>query len=101
MIDVQCVVEAKALLGEGTCWDPRAQCLWWLDIYAQRIHRYEPATGRTQTFSTPQRPGCLAVRDRGGLILAMGDGFHFFNPLSRAFQRIVDAEADFPDTRMN
>jgi len=101
MIDIRCVVEAQALLGEGTCWDGAAQCLWWLDIFGQALHRYEPATGRTQTFPTPVRPGCLAVRDRGGLILAMGDGFHFFDPSTRVFQPIVDAEADLPDTRMN
>src|ERR1700745_2993919 len=29
MIDIQCVVQAKAQLGAGTCWDARAQCLWW------------------------------------------------------------------------
>lgn len=101
MIDIQCVVDAKAQLGEGTCWDPHAQCLWWLDIYGQTIHRFEPRTGQTYTFATPQRPGCLAVRDRGGLILAMGDGFHFFDPSSGQFQAIVNAEADLPETRMN
>lgn len=101
MNHVQCVVEAKALLGEGTCWDSRAQCLWWLDIYAQALHRYDPSTGRTQTFATPQRPGCLAVRDRGGLVLAMGKGFHFFDPSTGEFQVIADAEGDTPETRMN
>jgi sugar lactone lactonase YvrE len=54
MIDIQCVVETRALLGEGPCWDSQAQCLWWVDIYGQAIHRYEPATGGTQTFATPQ-----------------------------------------------
>jgi L-arabinonolactonase len=101
MIDIQCVVEARAFLGEGPCWDWQAQCLWWVDIYAQAIHRYEPATGGTQTFATPQRPGCLAVRGRKGLVLAMGDGFHFFDPSTGEFQSIVNAEADVPDTRMN
>src|SRR5437016_249491 len=101
MIDIQCVVAAKALLGEGTYWDCRAQCLWWVDIYAQAIHRYEPGTGRTQSFATPQRPGCLAVRDSGGLVLAMGNGFHFFDPETGEFQCTIKAETDLPDTRMN
>jgi len=101
MTDIQCVLEAKAQLGEGTCWDPKAQCLWWLDIYAKAIHRYDPETGRTQSFATPQAPGCLAVREKGGLIVAMGDGFYFVDPSIGAFQHIVDAEANLPDTRMN
>jgi sugar lactone lactonase YvrE len=102
MPEIQCAVDAKALLGEGTCWDPREQCLWWLDIFGLAIHRYEPTTGRTRSFRTPGRPGCLAVRQRGGgLVVAMGDGFHAFDPLSCQFQSIVDVEADIPQTRMN
>jgi sugar lactone lactonase YvrE len=101
MTDIQCVVEAKALLGESTCWDARAQCLWWVDIFAQAIHRYEPAIGRTQMYATAQRPGSLAVRSEGSLVLAMGAGFHFFDPASGEFRHLVDAETSFADTRMN
>lgn len=101
MTDIQCVVDARASLGEGTCWDPRAQCLWWLDIYGQRIHRYEPASGRSQTWTTPRRPGCLAVRERGSLVVAMGDGFHSFDLQTGQFQSLAEAEAETPETRMN
>src|ERR1043165_3314185 len=101
MTDVQCVVDAKALLGEGTCWDPLAQCLWWLDIYAQAIFCYEPAAARSRTFDTPKRPGCLAVREKGGLVVAMGNGFYFFSPSNAQFESIAHVEADLTDTRMN
>jgi len=99
--DIQCVVDAKALLGEGTCWDADAQCLWWLDIHAKSIQCYVPKTGETQIFKTPQRPGCLAVRQRGGLVLAMGDGFHFFDPPNGSFQPIIAVESEAPEIRMN
>jgi L-arabinonolactonase len=99
--DIQCVVDAKALLGEGTCWDARVQCLWWVDIYARAIHRYEPSNGEMQTFLAPAPVGCLAARGLGGLVVAMADGFFFFDPTTRQFQSIIDAEAHIPDTRMN
>lgn len=95
------MVDAKALLGESTCWDPTAQCLWWLDIWGKTLHRYEPATGRTQTFATPETPGCVTVRERGGIAIAMGHGFHFFDPSTGRFQHVIDAEAEIPETRMN
>lgn len=101
MTDIRSVVDAKALLGEGVCWDAAAQCLWWLDIYGQAIHRYEPSTGETRTFATPLKPGCLAVRSRGGLVVAMGDGFYFFDPANEKFSSIVDAEPGIAETRMN
>src|ERR1700745_2993920 len=88
------------LVGGRPSWVPRAKSLWWVDIYARAIHRYEPRTGRTQTFATAGRPGCLAVRERGGLVLAMGNGFHFFDPSKRQFECIVEPESN-PDTRMN
>jgi L-arabinonolactonase len=101
MIDMQCVVDAQALLGEGTCWDPKAQCLWWLDIFAQRIYRYDPATGLSEAFSTPEAPGCLAVRERGGLVISMASGFVFFDPNTSVFESIIDPESELPETRFN
>jgi len=100
-VDIQCVVQAKAGLGEGTCWDSNAQCLWWLDIFGQVIHQYEPGASRTKTFSAPVRPGCLGIREKGGLIVAMGNGFHFFDPSSGEFQRAATIDPDVADVRMN
>jgi sugar lactone lactonase YvrE len=99
--NITCVIDAKAHLGEGTLWDPLAQCLWWLDIYSNKIWRYEPTSGRSQSFDTPVRPGCLGIRRSGGLVVAMGDGFYFFDPTSGLFQHIVDAEPQYVETRMN
>jgi sugar lactone lactonase YvrE len=101
MSEMQCVVDAKALLGEGTCWDHEAQCLWWLDILDQRIYRYEPSSGLSEAFTTPEPPGCLAVRQRGGLVVSMDSGFFFFDPNTGLFDPIVDPEADIRETRFN
>ena len=100
-IGITCVVDAKALLGEGTVWDPGARCLWWLDIYSRAIHRYEPSSGNSRTFLTPKPPGSLAVREGGGLVVAMHDGFYFFDPLTQQFAHVIDAEAEVTETRMN
>jgi L-arabinonolactonase len=98
---IECVIDAKAQLGEGPCWDWQARCLWWVDIHSKLIHRYDPLTGSSLTFSTPAPPGCVAVRQKGGLIVAMGNGFYFFDPPSGQFTSIVDVEAELSDTRMN
>jgi sugar lactone lactonase YvrE len=101
MVEMKCVVEAQALLGEGVCWDPKEQCLWWLDILGKRIHHYDPATGLSEAFPTREAPGCLAVRERGGLIVSVASGFQFFSPESGEFLPIVDPEANLPETRFN
>lgn len=101
MVQMTCVIDCRAGLGEGTCWDSQAQCLWWLDIFNRRIHRYYPANGRTETFATPEAPGCLAVREKGGLVIALANGFHFFDPHTELFDPIGDPEADIAATRFN
>ena len=42
MVEITCVVDARAELGEGTLWDPKAGVLWWIDIWQKHIHRYDP-----------------------------------------------------------
>lgn len=100
-MDITCVVDAKALLGESTYWDPREQVLWWIDIFSKRIHRFDPVTGENHNYDAPEYLGCLAVRERSGLVLTMTSGFFFFDPAQGGFQPIVDPEADLPKTRFN
>ena len=46
MVEITCVVDARAELGEGTLWDPKAGVLWWIDIWQKLIHRYDPGVGQ-------------------------------------------------------
>lgn len=101
MDDVRCIYEAKSELGEGTLWDPVAGVLWWVDIWGKLIHRYDPSTGKRDTYETPEYVGCLAVREKGGLVVTMVTGYYFFDPSSGIFTHIIDPESDNPDTRFN
>jgi len=101
MVDIACVVDARAELGEGTLWDPVAGVLWWIDIWSKHIHQYTPASGENRTWDTPERPGCLGLRAKGGLVLTMANGFHFFDPETGTFEAIADPERHLPETRFN
>ncbi|MBA3325857.1 MAG: SMP-30/gluconolactonase/LRE family protein [Rhodobacteraceae bacterium] len=100
-MEITCVVDARAELGEGALWDPEAKVLWWIDIWSRLIHRYDPGTGKDRTWEAPEYLGCLGLRARGGLVLTMASGFHFFDPATGAFTPIADPEADLPLTRFN
>lgn len=101
MVEITCVLDAKASLGEGTLWDPAARVLWWIDIWESLIHRFDPETGEDQTWRSPEYLGCLGLRESGGLVVAMASGFHFFDPATNVFTPIVDPEAHLPETRFN
>ena len=101
MVDIECVVDARAELGEGTVWDPQARVLWWIDIWSKKIHRYDPATGKDEIWEAPEYLGCVGLRAKGGLVVTMASGFYFFDPLSGRFDPIVDPESHLPETRFN
>ncbi len=100
-VDIACVVASRSKVGEGAVWDHRAQILWWVDIAAGLVHRYDPETGRNRTFEWGEPVGCLAVREPGGLILATKSGFHLFDPETGAREALADPEAHLPDNRFN
>jgi xylono-1,5-lactonase len=77
----RCVWAAGATLGEGTCWSPRTQSLWWVDILSQRLHRYRPADGAQQTWPFDETISAVAERDGApGLIVTLRHALARFDP---------------------
>jgi len=100
-IEISCVVDAKAELGEGTLWDPGRGVLWWIDIWSKKIHCHDPATGENLMWEAPEYLGCLGLRAKGGLIVTLASGFYFFDPDTAEFNAIADPEEHLPQTRFN
>ncbi len=93
-------------LGEGPVWDVETGVLWWLDGTGRRvgnpsIWRLAPETGRVDNWSLDHDVGALAVRENGKLVLALDDGFYFFDPDSEKLELISLVDADQPRTRLN
>lgn len=101
MTVVDCVLDARARVGEGTMWDERAGRLWWVDIDAGTLHCFDPETGADRAFTMPSRIGCFVFREAGGHVVALENGFAFFDPASGLLQAIVDPEPDLPNNRFN
>ena len=66
MIEIECVVDSKSLLGEATYWDARAEVLWWIDIWGPTIHRTNPATGKDDTWRRRNISGRCRFARRAG-----------------------------------
>jgi sugar lactone lactonase YvrE len=82
-------------------WDSAAQKLWWVDIWGKAIHCTDPDTRNDEVFLTPRYVGCLGLREKGGLVITLADGFYFFDPATNSYYKIVDPEAHNRDTRFN
>lgn len=69
------ILEAKAVLGEGSLWDHQRNCLYWVDIPEGKVNIYDPATGANSVFRVAQAVGTVVTDTSGNLMLALRDGF--------------------------
>ena len=80
-MNVSTLVEHRCRLGEGPLWDRRCASLYWVDSLAPALFRYCPKSSRFDEWKLPgESIGSLAVRDCGGLVLAIDQGFYLFDP---------------------
>ena len=100
-LDAQPLLDWQATLGEGPLWDPERAVLWWVDIEAGHVHRYDPASAENKTFEIGQRVGTVVVRESGGLMLALQNGLASYDPDTGKLEIHGDPEADMPDNRFN
>ena len=101
MVEIACVVPGGAELGEGALWHPGERTLYWVNILAGEIHRFDPATGRDSVCVVSDTVGSLAIRRQGGLVAAMGRGFYNVDFATGEAKLIAEVEADLPENRMN
>lgn len=101
MIDIDCIVHNPDRLGECPLWDDRDGRLLWIDSLSHCIHSLEPATGERGRIELPGPVGSIALRERGGLLVALKTGFHVLDTETGALELIVDPEPDIAGTRLN
>ena len=99
--EIRCVAPARSKVGEGAVWSGREACLWWVDIPAGLVFRFDPASGENRTHEIGEPVGCLAVRRSGELVLVTKSGFWFYDPSAGGRQAIPYPEAHLPDNRFN
>jgi len=105
-VKIECVLECGNHLGEGPVWDVEEGCLYWLDGTGRRvvdpsIRRLDPRTGTTRHWSVGHDVGALALRRGGGAVLALDDGFYFFDLASGRLDLVSRVDADQPRSRLN
>ncbi|MEB3102964.1 SMP-30/gluconolactonase/LRE family protein [Ferviditalea candida] len=98
---LELVIDAKATLGEGPCWDANANTLYWTDIVEQKVHMYHPLSDTSQFIQVGQYVSAVVPRQSGGLVLAMHRGFYFYDFRNKQLTPIADPEQDKPGNRFN
>lgn len=94
-------VPVKASLGECPRWDEQEQILYWLDINAGQIHRFDPATEEHSFLQFDEEIGCFSLRQQGGFIMATRSGFYLLDGWSTERTFITDPEQGMDKNRFN
>jgi sugar lactone lactonase YvrE len=96
------LLDARAELGEGPAWHASAGHLLWVDIYAGRLHTFDPSSGSDQFISLGEPLGCACPSRRSGeFVLALRSGFWSLSLPAISLSHIADLEAGLPGNRFN
>lgn len=78
-ITIETIGDIRNKLGEGPVWDVGENALYWIDGNAPAIYRLDPKSGAVKSWKTPKPIGSFALREKGGAVLALSDGFYLFD----------------------
>ena len=92
MVQAACVAHTQDVLGEVPRWHPLERALYWIDAFKPAVHRLDPASGKLESFTPPEKLGSFAPRAGGGLLIAGRGGLAHYDPASGTLDRIVDPE---------
>jgi sugar lactone lactonase YvrE len=91
------LLPAHNKLGETPIWSPEESALYWVDWSVGLICKYEPATGKFETFSINLPVTALARRASGGwIVIAMNGVYQWDSQLNEFNQLVGPPEPDRP-----
>jgi L-arabinonolactonase len=94
-------IDSRALLGEVPIWSAEERALYWVDIRAPALHRFDSQTGSDRAWSLPEAIGAVAFDARGGLLVALASGLYRFDPASEGLILEAPIESDINTSRLN
>lgn len=100
-MEIKRIVDCQTILGEGPLWDVEEQKIYWIDSYGARIFRADENGKGVENWNVPQKIGSLALREKGGAILALADGFYLFDFETSRLELLKKVEHRGPSIRLN
>jgi len=96
-----CALDIRASLGECPVWSIAEQALYWIDINAPSLNRFDPATGDNVAMPMPESIGSYALREGGGFVVALRSGLWLCDARGTLERKVVPAPYDSTRYRFN
>jgi sugar lactone lactonase YvrE len=78
-MQAELVFDARNAVGESPVWHAAQQALYWVDIPACRLYRWDCATGQVRHWTAAEMIGCIAAHAGGGWLGAMETGVFYLS----------------------
>src|SRR6218665_1924006 len=101
LFEVRLAGPTPATLGESPLWHVGEQCLYYVDIAERQVLRLGPANGALRRWQLASEPGCIALIEGGGLLVAQREGLGRLDPVSGALTPLAPAPYDSGKQRFN
>ncbi len=98
---IEMVLDSRSETGEGAVWSVAEQVLYWVDIPKGHLNRFDPSSGENKIYQMPTPVGCLALTESNGVVVALTNGFHYFDFEDESLTLINNPKADEPENRFN
>lgn len=75
-MDIEAVLDDRAIIGESPTWSPSERALYWIDIKEPALHRYDPESQSHQSWQLTSDVGAFALLDGDAALVALRYGIH-------------------------
>jgi sugar lactone lactonase YvrE len=100
-VEMECVADAKSIVGESPLWSAAEQCVYFVDIPQRQLHRLSLSNMLLESFTTPDIVTAVALRRGGGLILTFERTLAFFDPGKKSFAATMAMTTEPTGNRFN
>jgi xylono-1,5-lactonase len=100
-MELVCLWEAGATLGEGALWHAPTRSVYFVDIKGRRIHRCSADGSERHSWTSPQQIGFIVPLDGGGFACGLQGGLYHFDERDGQFTLMRKIESDLPTNRIN
>ena len=98
---IEMVADYACACGEGPLWHPDERRVYWTDIPAGRLFRFDPATDRHEIVYQDRPVGGFTLQADGSLLLFRDKGNVVVWRDGRVARTVIDAVPDLATTRFN
>ena len=91
---VEIVLDAHAAIGESVTWAPDERALYWIDVKAPALYRFDPETSENRGWPLTSDVGGFALTRDGAAVVALRHGLYRLDLQSGSLVRLTEPTFD-------